>query len=107
LSTLPTQSERKKLEELSNAGHFHFKLLLVLVACGGGTYFLPEDLVMPAAVVLLILFFLTFVSHINLQHFQRCPRCNTTMSRIQAACASCGLEYYASESSKRREGWHD
>ena len=101
LNTVPSAAESKELEKLSKAGHVHFILLVVLICVAGLTLIFPDDVAPLAVIVLGALICLTGLSTVNLQYFQRCPRCTKRMSRAQRACAFCGLQYYAGEPSKQ------
>lgn len=95
MNTLPTESESRILEKLSKAGYFHFALLVLLIFIASLVLFASKDGAPIQVAVLGGLICLTGISTINLQYFQKCPRCNTRMSRVHAACGSCGLEYYS------------
>jgi len=105
LSTVPSEEEKKQLKKLSRAGYFHFLLLVVLIFVASVLLHIPDNAAPLPLVIVGILICLTAVSTINLQYFQRCPRCDIRMSRVQGACASCGLQYYASKRSKQGGGW--
>lgn len=100
----PTAEERRKLDKVSRAKHIHFILLVVLICIASLTFLFPNDISSLAAVVLSVSIVLVGLSSMSLQHFQRCPRCSTRMSRGQSACAGCGLEYYASDTDTQSGG---
>lgn len=104
---MPTEEEKKKLKKLSRAGYFHFALLVVLIFFASLILFVPGTFAPVATMAIGACICIVAVSTINLQYFQRCPRCDTRMSRVQSACASCGLQYYASKRSKVGEGWDE
>jgi hypothetical protein len=107
LSTEPTEKEGKELNKLSKRGYFHFFLLVILIFVASLTFFMPEDTAALAVVAVGVLICLTAASTVKLQYFQRCPRCDVRMSRVQSACASCGLQYYVSKRSTLGGGWDD
>lgn len=104
LNTAPTAKERKELEKVSKAKHIHFIILVVLICIASLTFLFPNDTSSLAIVVLSVSIFLIALSSMRLQHFQRCPRCSTRMSRGLSACADCGLEYYASDTDAQNGG---
>jgi hypothetical protein len=95
MSTVPTEREQAELDKMARAGSAHFILLVVLIGVGGITFLLPEDIAPLAIVGVAILLTLAGVSSVNLQYFQKCPRCKVRIARTQGSCGQCGLEYYA------------
>lgn len=90
---------------MSKAGHLHLILLIILVALSVVSFYMPEDVALVMIVGLGVLYFLVVISHINLQYYQKCPRCESHIVRTQGSCVHCGLEFHASESSTAGEGW--
>ena len=104
LSTVPTAKEREELGKLPRAKRIHFILLVVLICIASLAFLFPNDIPPLAMALVGVSICIVGVSAMSLQYFQRCPRCSTRMSRGQAVCASCGLEYYAPETSKQEKG---
>jgi hypothetical protein len=50
-----------------------------------------------------VLICLVGVSAINLQYFQKCPRCEARIVRTRGSCVDCGLEYYVAKPIKAGE----
>jgi len=105
MSDIPTEEEQAELDKMAKAGSAHFVLLVVLIGLGGITFLLPEDIAPLAIVGVAILLTIAGVSTVNLQHFQRCPRCNIRISRTQGSCAQCGLKFYGVKNSQDGSGW--
>jgi hypothetical protein len=100
MSTLPTAKEKQQLEKISRAKHIHFVILVVLICIASLTFLFPNTSPLVIVVVGLSICGVG-VSSMSLQYFRRCPRCDTRMSRGQAVCAACGLQFYASETAEQ------
>jgi hypothetical protein len=100
MSNVPTESEQKKLDKMSKAGQVHFAILVILICLGGISFLVPEDTAPLMAVGVGVLICFVGLSTVNLQYFQKCPRCGVRIDRKQGSCVHCGLEYHVPESAK-------
>ena len=104
LSSVPTVEEKKRLEKLFKSKKIHFILLVVLIFVASLTFLFPGKFSSIGILALGVTIFFVGLSSLNLQHFQRCPRCAGRMMRGSLACSSCGLEYYGPDTAKQGEG---
>ena len=92
----PTEVEKEYLEALSAAGRHHFKLLLAMIVSGGLASIVPEQYKIIFIILLGLLLVLYCISHINMQFFQRCPRCSSRLNMASPVCSGCGLKLHPS-----------
>ena len=100
MEDLPTERERLELEKLGAAGKFHLKLMVATVACFGGIFIVPESMGAVVAIPSGVLLLVFVVSQVNMQFFQKCPRCSASLSRISPSCVQCGLKLVLGQKEK-------
>ena len=96
----PTESEQKKLDKMSKAGQVHFAMLVILICLGSISFLVPDDTAPLMAVGVGVLICVVGLSAVNLQYFQKYPRCGVRIDRKQGSCVHCGLKYHVRESTK-------
>jgi hypothetical protein len=99
----PTKSESKVLERRSKAKHVHFVLLVILICLASVTFLVPDDVAPLMTVGVGALICLVAMSSVNLQYFQKCPRCEAKNARTQGSCLRCGLEYSVTKPGRAAE----
>ena len=100
----PTGSERQQLERRSKTKHVHFVLLVILICLASVTFLVPDEVAPMMTVGVGVLICLVAISSVNLQYFQKCPRCEARNARTQGSCLRCGLAYSVTKPGKVGEG---
>ncbi|MBL4900898.1 MAG: hypothetical protein JKX76_14910 [Colwellia sp.] len=92
MKDMPTDRERKALEKLGKTGRFHLKLMLATLILFICVFIVPENMAIVVVVPAIFLMIVCSISHINMQFFQKCPRCKKKLNRSNISCIHCGLE---------------
>lgn len=93
MNTQLTEQEKEFVVGLAKAGGFHFKLTILFPASVIVALNVPRSFAPLFWFIAGILFLAFSVSFINLQFFQKCPRCSTGLSPNRTVCSGCGLNY--------------
>lgn len=101
----PTEIEKEDLIAISAAGGHHFKLLLAMIVSGGIVLIVPEQYKIIFIVLSGLLIVLYGISHINMQFFQRCPRCSVCLNMASPVCLGCGLKLHPTSSRGDGSEW--
>ena len=99
MSNDPNEKEVQALDSLAKTGRFHSKLLVATLVFVGIVFIAPKDfqvLIAVPAIILIVIFSFSFV---NLQYFQRCPRCKTRRNMHSGSCGKCGMNFYPTKTS--------
>ena len=83
--------EKEELKNLESAGRSHLKLLTALILSGAISFLVSEPYKLFFFSFTAVLAIVYGISHINIQFFQRCPRCKKRLNSISGSCNNCGL----------------
>lgn len=91
MSSEPTEDEKSDLRALAKAGVNHFKLLIGVLVSATLAFWVPDKFKMAFILIAAALAIVYGVSHINMQFYQRCPRCQHRLNMASPQCRNCGL----------------